>query len=146
MSDYFDTWCFDSVQGQFLSRPTSESSQSQHQQCRASGRDDSTLQWLPVYFLSFVTIAILSLVCVLVAQSCPTICNPVDYSPSGSSVHRVLPARTLEWVTIPFSRCSSQPRDQTRVSCTAGGFFTIWAIREESYSFSYYNFNFIFQI
>ena len=49
---------------------------------------------------------------------------------SGSSVHRVLQARKLEWVAIPFSRGFSQPRDQTRVSCTAGGFFTSWATRE----------------
>ena len=41
---------------------------------------------------------------VLVAQSCPTLCNPMDCSPPGSSVHGILQARTLEWVGIPFSR------------------------------------------
>ena len=41
---------------------------------------------------------------VLVTQSCPTLCNPMDCSPPGSSVHGVLQARILEWVTIPFSR------------------------------------------
>ena len=41
--------------------------------------------------------------CVLVAQSCPTLCNPMDYSSPGSSVHGILRARTLEWVAIPFS-------------------------------------------
>ena len=50
---------------------------------------------------------------VLVAQSCLTLCDPVDCSPSGPSVHGVLPARILEWVAMPFSRGSSQPRDQT---------------------------------
>ena len=48
----------------------------------------------------------------------------------GSSVHGFFQARILEWVAIPFSRESSQPRDQTWVSCIAGRFFTIWATRE----------------
>ena len=50
----------------------------------------------------------------------------MDCSPPGSSVHEILQARILEWVAIPFSRGSSQPRDQTQVSCIAGRFFTIW--------------------
>ena len=49
-------------------------------------------------------------VSVLVAQSCLTLCNPTDSSPPGSSVHGILQARILEWVTISFSRGSSQPR------------------------------------
>ena len=48
----------------------------------------------------------------------------------GSSVHGIFQARILEKVTIPFSRCSSQPRDWARVSCLAGRFFIIWATRE----------------
>ena len=52
-----------------------------------------------------------------VAQSCPTVCDLVDCSPPGSSVHGILQARILEWVTIPFSKGSSQPRDQTHISC-----------------------------
>ena len=56
---------------------------------------------------------------VLVAQSCPTLCNPMDCSPSGSSVHGTLQARILQWVAMPFSRRSSRPRDQTWVSCIA---------------------------
>ena len=52
----------------------------------------------------------------------------MGYSPPGSSVHEILQARILEWVTIPFSRGSSWRRDQTQVSCIAGRFFTIWAI------------------
>ena len=59
------------------------------------------------------------------AQSCPTLCDPMDCSPPGSSVHGILQARILEQVAMPSSRGSSQPRDQTQVSCTAGGFFTI---------------------
>jgi len=51
------------------------------------------------------------------------------YSLRGSSVHEILQAIILEWVAIPFSRGSSWPRDRTHVSCTAGGFFTIWATR-----------------
>ena len=64
---------------------------------------------------------------VLVAQSCPTLCDPMDCSPQGSSVHGILQARILQWVAISFSRASSQPRDWTWVTCTAGRFFTIWA-------------------
>ena len=66
----------------------------------------------------------------LVAQLCLTLCNPRDYSPPGSSVHGILQARILEWVAMPSSRGSSQHRDQTQVSHTAGGFFPIWATRE----------------
>ena len=60
-----------------------------------------------------------------VAQSCPTLCNPMDCSPPGSSVHGIFQARVLEWVAIAFSGGSSQPRDQTRVSHTAGRRFTV---------------------
>ena len=65
-----------------------------------------------------------------VAQSCPTLCNPVDCSPPGSSVHGILQARILEWVAISFSRGSSWPRDRTQVSCIAGRRFNLWATRE----------------
>ena len=58
------------------------------------------------------------------AQLCPTLCNPVDDRPLGSSVHRILQARILKWVAISFSRGSSCPRDWTPISCTTGGFFT----------------------
>ena len=63
--------------------------------------------------------------CVLVAQSCLTLCDPMDCSPPGSSVHGILQARILEWVAIPFSRESSQLRDRIWFSCIAGRFFTI---------------------
>ena len=49
-------------------------------------------------------------------QSCLTLCNPVDCSLRSSSVHGILQARILEWVSIPSSRGSSQPRDQTHIS------------------------------
>ena len=61
----------------------------------------------------------------LVAQSCPSLCDPVDSSPPGSTVHGILQARMLEWVAMPSSRGSSQPRDQTQVSLITGRFFTI---------------------
>ena len=66
----------------------------------------------------------------LVAQLCLTLHDPLDCSPPGSSVHGILQARRLGRVAISFSRRSSQPRDQTRVSCIGGRFFTIWAPRE----------------
>ena len=64
-------------------------------------------------------------------QSCPTLCDPMDCSASGSSVHGILQAKILEWFAILFSRGSSWPKDRTfQVSCIAGRFFTIWATRE----------------
>ena len=63
----------------------------------------------------------------LVAQLCPTLCDPMEYSPPGFSVHGILQARILEWVAGPFFPGSSWPRDLTQASCTAGRFFTIWA-------------------
>ena len=56
---------------------------------------------------------------VKVAQSCPTLCNPMDYT-----VHGILQARILEYFPFLFSRESFQPRDQTQVSRIVGGFFT----------------------
>ena len=67
---------------------------------------------------------------VKVAHSCLTVCNPMVHT-----VHGILQARLLEWVLFPFSRESSQPRNWTTVSCTAGGFFTNWAIREAQLSY-----------
>ena len=64
---------------------------------------------------------------VLVAESCMTLCDPIDCSPSGSSVHGILQARIMEWAAIPFSRETSQPRDWTLVSRITGRFFTVWA-------------------
>ena len=58
-------------------------------------------------------------------QSCPTLWDHMDYS-----VHGILQARILEWVTVPFSREFSQPKDPTQVSLIAGRFITSWATRE----------------
>ena len=65
-----------------------------------------------------------------VAQSCPTLCDPVDCSLSGSSVHGIFQATVLEWIAISFSSGSSQPRDRTWVSCIVDRCFTVWATRE----------------
>ena len=69
--------------------------------------------------LSVFALACLYLRKVKVVQSCLTLCDPID-----NTVHGVLQARILEGVAFPFSRGSSQPRDQTQVSYIAGGFFT----------------------
>ena len=61
---------------------------------------------------------------VIVFPSCMTFCDPVDHSSPGSSIHRIIKARIVEWVAIPFSRGSSWPRYWTWVSCVAGKFFT----------------------
>ena len=60
-----------------------------------------------------------------VAQSHQTVCDPMNYT-----LHGILQARILEWVAVPFSKGSSQPRDRTQVSHIAGGFFTSWVKRE----------------
>ena len=65
-----------------------------------------------------------------VAQSCPTLCDPVDCSLPGSPVHGILQASILEWVAISFSRGFSRPRDWTQISCIAGRCFNLWATRE----------------
>ena len=67
---------------------------------------------------------------VFVTQSCWTLCNPMNCSLPGFSVHGILQARILQWVAISSSRGSSQSRDWTWLSCISGGFFTIWAPRE----------------
>ena len=65
-----------------------------------------------------------------VAQLCLTLCNPMDCSLSGSSVHGISQARVLEWIAISFSRGSSWPRNRTWVSHIADRLFTVWATRE----------------
>ena len=80
-----------------------------------------TVEWLSYTFCCCC--------CWLVTQSCPILCSPTDCNPPGSSVHGILQARILEWVTIPFSRGSSRPRNQTQVSCITGRRFTVWASR-----------------
>ena len=65
-----------------------------------------------------------------IAQLCPTLCDPVDHSLSGSSIHGILQARILEWVAISFSRGSSWPRDRAQVFHIGGRCFNLWATRE----------------
>ena len=67
-----------------------------------------------------------------VVYLCPTLCDPMDCSLPGSTVHGIFQARVLEWVAISFSRRSSLLRDWTQVSCIVGRHFTIWATREGS--------------
>ena len=78
------------------------------------------------YYVSLIRLKVKS----EVAQLCPTLCDPMDCSPPGSSIHGIFQERVLEWGAISFSRGSSQPRDWTQVSRTAGRRFTVWATRE----------------
>ena len=104
------------------------------------------LPWLFLHFLAFILKSkiIFHLPCFKfnmkvkseseVAQSCPTLCDPMDGSLPGSSIHGVFQARILEWFAISFSRGSSQPRDRTQVSCTMGRLFTVWDTREAQFN------------
>ena len=69
-----------------------------------------------------------------VAQSRPTLCDPMDCSPPGSSIHGIFQARVLEWVVISFSRGSSQRRDRTQVSRITGRRFPVPATRKPDLS------------
>ena len=68
-----------------------------------------------------------------VAQSWPTLCNPMDWRLPGSSAHGIFQARVLEWFAVSFSRGSSQPRDRTWVSPLQADAFSIWSTREVLY-------------
>ena len=85
--------------------------------------------FLIVYFLCLgnlrVVVGIMMDLYVSVAQSRPTLCDPMNCSPPDHSVHGILQARIPEWVAISFSRGSSLLRDQTQVSCIAGRFFIV---------------------
>ena len=70
-------------------------------------------------FLIFRTLCVCIYMCVLVAQSCPALCNSMDCNLPGSSVHGLFQARIMEQVVISYSRGSSQPRDQTCISCVS---------------------------
>ena len=86
----------------------------------------------------FIIIIIILINVYLVTQSCLTLCEPIDCSPPGFSVHGILQARILEWIAISFSRGFSQPRGRTQVSHIAGRCFNLWAtswawrVKEES--------------
>ena len=77
----------------------------------------------------------------LVTQSCLTLCDPMDCSAPGSSVHGDLSGKNTGVGCLPSSRRYSQSRDQTQVSCIVGRFFTSWAIREAQ---KYHSLMFIF--
>ena len=80
--------------------------------------------------MGIISVLVISL-CLLSHFSCAQLfCYSIDYSPPGSSVHGILQTRILEWVAMPFSKGSSQPRDGTWVSCIVGRFFTVWTTRE----------------
>ena len=76
---------------------------------------------------------------VLVAQTCPTLCNPMNCSPPSFSVCEIFQTRILEWITISFSRGYSWPRDWTPVSWIAGIFFTVWATGKIQFKFMFHN-------
>ena len=82
---------------------------------RITQREMSDRRQIPYYIAS----------CSKSCQSCLTLCDPKDCSQPVSSVHGILQARIPEWVAIPFSRRSFQPRDQTQISCIAGRFLTV---------------------
>ena len=92
--------------------------------------DEVSKNYLPLYICVCVCVC----VCAKSLQSCPTLCDPMDCNPSGSSVHGISQPGILEWVVISTSRGSSWPKDPNRISCTAGRFFTTtplekpWAI------------------
>ena len=92
----------------------------QHQ---GHGQKKATLLYGCKFRISVSSLSVM--VWVKVTQSCQTLCHPTDYT-----VHGILQARILEWVAFPFSRRSSQSRDQTQVSHIAGGFFTSWTKRK----------------
>ena len=87
-------------------------------------RERGDFQFLSFIFLlsrthlndAFLQDTNLTTVCVKSLQLCPTLCNPMNCSPPGSSVHGILQAKILEWVAMPFSKVSFPPRDQTHVS------------------------------
>ena len=84
----------------------------------------SILLSIYIYLCIYVHIHNTFCCCCSVGKSCPTLCNPKDCSPPGSSVLGISQARILEWVVIPYYKESSWSRDQTRVSCLPGRFFT----------------------
>ena len=70
----------------------------------------------PLFIAALFTIA-KTCACVLRPQLCPTLCNPIDCSPPGSTVHGIFQARILEWIAISYSRGSSRPKDRTLIPC-----------------------------
>ena len=88
----------------------------------------SIWSWKKLHILKFKLFQFekVKVLVILCDSLCPTLCNTMDCSPPGSTIHGILQARILEWVAIPFSRGSSQPRNRNHVSHIAGRFSTIW--------------------
>ena len=88
------------------------------------------------YFFSSITTGTccLGCICAQLLQLHLTLCDPVNCSLPGYSVHRILQAKILEWVAMPFSRGSSWPRDQTCISCIAGRFFITESLRKDNWA------------
>ena len=83
--------------------------------CWITGWSQRSLSACMQKYCTYICVCVYTVcVCVLVTQSCQTLCDPMDCSPPGSSVHGILQARILEWIAISFSKGSSQPRDWTR--------------------------------
>ena len=82
------------------------------------------LPFVPLVLSQGPTISSMKDMCML-SHSSLSLCDPMNCSQPGSSAHRILQGRILEWIAMPFSRGSSQPRDQTQVSRIAGVFYTI---------------------
>ena len=97
----------------------------------SEGNTREELRFIEVYWTS----TICHVLKVKVSQSCPTLCDPMNYTVNG-----ILQARIQEWLVFPFSRGSSQPRSQTQVSCIAGRFFTSWVMYCSSFNL-YNNFS-----
>ena len=95
---------------------------------------DSTYKWYHIVWvflcLVYFTESVCVWACVLVTQSCPTLCDPMGCSLPDSSVHGIFQAIVLEWIAISFSSGSSQARDRTWVSRIVDRRFTVWATRE----------------
>ena len=96
-------------------------------------RSPCTFLWGLAYTVLAVFYIVRVCVCVCVcvyAQPCPTLFDPMDYSPPGSSVNGIFQGKMLEWVAISCSRRSSQPRDRSRVSCIGRWVLYHWATRK----------------
>ena len=93
--------------------------------------DGTELNWRIINFSMNWTLLYNFCCCCLVTKSCLTLCDTMDYSPTGSSAHGISQTRILEWVAISFSRGSSKPRNQTHVSCIGRQILYHWATREE---------------
>ena len=106
--------------------------------CKAKAWHESNAPGFPLLLLACkafgISWSLTSRVCVCVCavdQSCLSLCDSVDCSPPGSSVHGIFQARILEWVAISFSRGSSWPRDWNHTSCFGRRILYHWGTRED---------------